>query len=334
MANKRLLYIDELKGFAIILVVMGHALERNGYGDQHLYNIIYSFHMPLFFCISGFVSMYSCKLNVDSPLRDYWYNIYKTFLTILLPCLVWSLIVNPLFFSRSLVEFKTLEIAFETTFINNGGYWFLPCLFILRLLFYLWKYVSNRLKLDNVCFDLFTIFILLGGVISLSANDYMRSVSSYFLPFFFGVLICKYERLKDLIFTNNNVYAISFITFCFIAGFFGNSNIGIMNKLFRLMSGIFGTIVLFNFFSNFKFSMIITNTFSYLGKYTLIIYLLHFAFINGITLPNNMGIWLQLISYFFVAIMICFTCVMVAKMLENSPILSFLMLGKKVDRDR
>lgn len=329
MANKRILFIDELKGFAIILVVMGHALERNGYGDQFLYNLIYSFHMPLFFCISGFVSMYSCKLNADSTLLDYWKNIYKTFLTILLPCIIWSLVVNPLFFSSSLVEFRTLETAFETTFINNGGYWFLPCLFILRLLFCLWKYVSNRLKQDNVCFDLFAILILLGGVISLSANDYMRSVSSYFLPFFFGVLICKYESLKDYVLTNNNVYACSFILFCLIAGYFGNSNMGIINKLFRLLSGIFGTIVLFNFFSNFKFSMIITNALSFIGKYTLMIYLLHFAFIKGIILPYNMGIWLQIISYCVVSIMICLTCIIVAKMLENSPLLSFWMLGKK-----
>ncbi|EUJ29371.1 acyltransferase [Listeria cornellensis FSL F6-0969] len=50
MALKRLHWIDNLRGFGMILVVWGHmnipiALET----------IIYSFHMPLFFFISGYL---------------------------------------------------------------------------------------------------------------------------------------------------------------------------------------------------------------------------------------------------------------------------------------
>ena len=58
---KRLPFIDSIKGFAIICVVLGHV--ANGYigegfthGIYHdVYNAVYAFHMPLFFMVSGFL---------------------------------------------------------------------------------------------------------------------------------------------------------------------------------------------------------------------------------------------------------------------------------------
>ena len=54
--KKRLIWIDSLKGWLMILVVLGHAIQSS-LGDacfqNHLWNIIYSFHMPAFMAISG-----------------------------------------------------------------------------------------------------------------------------------------------------------------------------------------------------------------------------------------------------------------------------------------
>lgn len=47
----RTAYVDIAKGIGIILVVLGHTYNV----PATLYNTIYSFHMPLFFIISGFV---------------------------------------------------------------------------------------------------------------------------------------------------------------------------------------------------------------------------------------------------------------------------------------
>lgn len=57
--DNRLRYIDATRGFAIFLVVLGHVLNigMNNYDENHfLHRLIYSFHMPLFFFLSGFVS--------------------------------------------------------------------------------------------------------------------------------------------------------------------------------------------------------------------------------------------------------------------------------------
>ena len=54
----RVQYIDAMRGFAIILVVLGHVLGQTFHldGGGLLGKIIYSFHMPLFFYISGYVA--------------------------------------------------------------------------------------------------------------------------------------------------------------------------------------------------------------------------------------------------------------------------------------
>ena len=63
--NERELLPDILRGFAIILVVFGHCIQdgsgedyRNEalYFSDRLYQFIYSFHMPLFMMISGYLS--------------------------------------------------------------------------------------------------------------------------------------------------------------------------------------------------------------------------------------------------------------------------------------
>lgn len=65
----RIGWIDRAKGIAIVLVVLGHVLgggtARGWFGDGHaarlVYQYIYLFHMPLFFLISGMLSIDSMR---------------------------------------------------------------------------------------------------------------------------------------------------------------------------------------------------------------------------------------------------------------------------------
>ncbi|MEQ8484120.1 MAG: acyltransferase [Pseudomonadales bacterium] len=70
----RLLEIDRAKGLAIFLVVLGHIVagqppEGNRW-FSHVITIIYSFHMPFFMYLSGFVMLYSYK-RIES-IAAYW----------------------------------------------------------------------------------------------------------------------------------------------------------------------------------------------------------------------------------------------------------------------
>lgn len=51
-------YIDKIRGFAIILVVLEHAIHHTyeNFDSNYLFALIYSFHMPPFMFISGYVT--------------------------------------------------------------------------------------------------------------------------------------------------------------------------------------------------------------------------------------------------------------------------------------
>lgn len=56
--TRRMVFVDNLRGVLILLVVMGHSIQYmcDDYESNLLFRAIYSFHMPLFMMVSGFVS--------------------------------------------------------------------------------------------------------------------------------------------------------------------------------------------------------------------------------------------------------------------------------------
>lgn len=83
--KKRMDYLDVAKGIAIFLVMMGHAALAFDTPNWRL--TIYSFHMPLFFLVSGVVV---------GRAKDGWRPfLKKNVLTLLVPYLIWALIFLP-----------------------------------------------------------------------------------------------------------------------------------------------------------------------------------------------------------------------------------------------
>ena len=82
--QKTIRWIDGLKGFAMLLVILGHCL--GGYLDARLFPAyrnemllvfegIYSFHMPLFFMLSGYVFQVSYQGASAKKVRRKMMNI-------------------------------------------------------------------------------------------------------------------------------------------------------------------------------------------------------------------------------------------------------------------
>ena len=64
--EKRNKTIDIIRGFAVLLVLWGHVIQYftiDGFTfyDNYLYKFIYSFHMPLFMIVSGYLFFYSVR---------------------------------------------------------------------------------------------------------------------------------------------------------------------------------------------------------------------------------------------------------------------------------
>lgn len=86
--SERIEWIDILKGIAIILVVMGHMEYEPS--CIALKSGIYSFHMPLFMLLAGFTAALS--MGHSASVGNF---IYKRFIGIFIPYLVWSFMISP-----------------------------------------------------------------------------------------------------------------------------------------------------------------------------------------------------------------------------------------------
>lgn len=99
MVKERLVWIDALKGWLMILVVIGHAIQTElgvHCEDSHLWNLIYSFHMLAFMAVSGwlFYQKPIPKNVVDQPHRkSYIGTCSRRCSQLIIPYLVWSLLV-------------------------------------------------------------------------------------------------------------------------------------------------------------------------------------------------------------------------------------------------
>lgn len=130
----RMQWIDALKGFGIFCVTFGHLNPW-----MPLETHIYSFHMCLFFFISGYL------FTLRTPLLTY---VKKKIKNILIPFIAWDLMASMV----SIILGDNLKEVLLKLFVINGDLcwnapiWFLLILFIAEILYALFMYFSNSKK--------------------------------------------------------------------------------------------------------------------------------------------------------------------------------------------
>jgi fucose 4-O-acetylase-like acetyltransferase len=179
MQSARELSVDIAKGFGIILVVFGHTVAVWGGDHEILHKFVYSFHMPLFFGISG---MY---ISTRSNLLSF----IKSRLTrFVIPFLFWIIFYFVLYFFFRIakilsqgftkvnevspaIDLQTLKnlcfvpiLANWSSIKNAGVYidlWFLPAIFITVILYQLlYKITRNRRTIFTLLVSIFLSFIV------------------------------------------------------------------------------------------------------------------------------------------------------------------------------
>ncbi len=153
MENKRLSWLDALRGFGIILITLGHLgcfelCER----------YIYSFHVPLFFFISG----YLYKSNI--PLKAY---VKKKTLSILVPFIAWNVMSSMVEFLLGYNTQRTFfrMITYKGMVCWNSPLWFLLVLFFTEVLFKLLDKINQKTYFKFVIIALcLLIFALIGDI--------------------------------------------------------------------------------------------------------------------------------------------------------------------------
>ena len=258
MKTNRIYWIDLLRGLAIFLVVYGHILMFYQYQGIQLPTIrfIYSFHMPLFFFISGFVSF---KEKRQWNLFSFFQFIKNKTIYLLIPSTLFFLIyilVNRLNFTDSIYDkFK-------------AGYWFTFVLFLFYIIYSTCCFLGQKitLKVKNIpigSFLLLSIAAITTYLLSISYptegnaahKPYLLFSVEYWSNFTFfavGILARKYDNYFFHFISNRFFLAIALYISFSTAVFWGfipnNLQIplkGTLSYLLTPLSSVFILVVLF-----------------------------------------------------------------------------------------
>ena len=322
--KERIEYIDQLKGLAIILVVMGHVAEKSmNITGTPFYEFYTSFHMPLFMFLSGNFAFKSFKdWNISEAINF----LKRKALRILLPFIVIG-------GAYSLLYYNDITDVYWGT---SPGYWFLPALFYCMIYgLTIYSIINNIQWLKNSHWSLgihlisYVILTLIYYKGNLENIPYLLHAIKMYPYFLIGTFFTKHTTLKNKVAYSNNLFTIAIIGY--ICALIYKDIIPIKLNY----TGFFAIIILINLFINCN--QYIPKKLSFIGKYSLEIYVFHYFFLPTLSslgnwiIAQNTNINQNFIILFsvtsIIAAPIIFICILLAMVIHNSRLLNAICFG-------
>ena len=319
--------LDLMKGIGILLVYLGHSfnlnnLEWNG-AFVYLYRSTYSFHMPLFFFISGLLS----NTNKEIILGKFYKGKIKR---LLIPYFFINFID---FFPRTLFPHlvnSKFEGIKEVLFYGTRISWFVYTLFIIFMVFpFLAKYILKKDK-----YYLFGLFLIILNYLKIFENIEifsLKAVVSYLLYFYIGYIIKPFykERIKNGIGSQNLIFLI--ISIIFLSFSYKYYYLNYFNSI---IFAILGILFVLNISLRIEEDINIYKFFNFLGINSLTFYLIEgfITVVYRVLLLRIISIEHSclLVSVFFI-LRVLTAYIIVKFIVVKSSILSFL-LGASVEK--
>lgn len=163
--KRRIDWVDSAKGVAILGTIVSHSVEQG----TLLRNFLFSFHMPLFFILSGFTAnpvndkksllaktkkdliKLICPVFIIAAARYAYYFLFLTDHSAYSAYILLKKLIVSLYWSTSVQSFDAV-----------GALWFLICLFMAKLIFNLHNIYFKNDKNKGLCFILGILGIILG----------------------------------------------------------------------------------------------------------------------------------------------------------------------------
>lgn len=337
MNKTRLVWVDSLKGWLMLLVVMGHAIQycmNDGECESHYWwNLIYSFHMPAFMALSGFVNYRPNKF--PHSINHYLTLCKRRTRQLLVPYLLWSVIkwaIDGSFCLDNLVH----------TFVAGGFFWFLWALWVISMIFIIGNVLSRILSIRQEIIDgVITVAIVLVMVFGDIRILGFQFISYYFVFYIIGYYCNKYNKLL----ITNNIWFMIFggMVWFFMASFWNMHKLpfflegipyipkSLLLYAYRFATAFVGLFVLLSVGNRFLNGMKSFNTqIVHIGKVSLGLYVIHLVIIISLskwlvamlpscTLPILIGI-----SF----ILTCCLAISIVEILSRFKITAKLLLGK------
>ena len=326
---KRIIWLDLLKALAIFFVIWGHVIHHCGLSIHDYTSVcgwIYSFHMPLFMTLSGFVSV---KLLYGEG------SIIRKFNQLIVPCIVLYL--------------------FCLLIGHRENFWYLKSLFVCYVLIYYYVIIKCRYKLPIAIITCILAFPVVCRVPIVSSwkIDFM-------LPFFvLGLILSKNKnRIENNLFT---LLLIAVTTFIILWIFWQPSYVwyeslptwfrygalishenSVVNisciypVIYRYIIGTAGSLSfilsLWYVFRRIRNNEFLTKVSGW-GGYSLHIYILQSFLVQSDIIPisfpsKNLWIFYGIYTLIY-SIIIFFLCLLLAKFLSKNKYINRFIFGKQ-----
>lgn len=319
-STERIEWLDYMRGFAILTVVIGH-LAQSLQGNHPFAGLIIVYEMPLFFCLSGILAKKTSQ-------RTLLYNIRKKAQSLLIPYIA----IGSLF----ALTFGAFQDFLFNTYHN--GYWFLLCLFSCWLIFLPIEKLCNRIKgkyntFWEFCLLLFPFIVYkcISDLIPVGIEQALtlNFTFTYYRFFIVGYYIGKYlyvYKINDVLGVAIMVCVV-FVSIIILNSSVASSYIPMTIKQLVLSAGLMYMFYIYYQYSSQK----VRKLLSWFGKGSLYIYTLHF-FIKPYAklsfLTDVSELWV-LLSTIFASIVVCVICLILIIPIKSNKYLSLFLLGQK-----
>lgn len=280
MENERIEFLDNIKGFAIILVILGHSYSN----INLLVTWLNSFHMPLFFVVSGFLIANKNSLE---------YKLNKKVKNIIIPYIIFSLIIGAFIgvlkykndIEQLLIHMK--DVLFLT--VTLQGYsvcWFLACLFISEIIFIFLLRNTNKFR-TYIFISIYIVSIIL-------PNNIFYPVSRILLATFYlylGYVLNNINKIEKINLFYYFILVLIHMYLCDLNGSITVMTMDLNSKILFVVSSILGILLVWGLFKMYILNEM--KFLTYFGKNSIIIMVTHVIFIEIIKLLDykiNLGI--------------------------------------------
>lgn len=310
----RLNYIDRLKGFTIIFVVMGHLLVQR----DIIYELISSFHMPLFIFLSGFVA--------SSPSSIY--IISGKFRKLMFP-----------FFVVGICHILLLKVSFTRAILSTykAGYWYLYVLFCFYIFLIPFKWNKGKgLKGQTIDFIsaiiIFCILFFLLKVIKPNPSNDLFSIGQLiqYWPFFIFGFFCKKYDVVPKLYAHSIIYGIALVLYLIFFVYYING----YAYLYKFLAIMAITCLIYLFYSHEHSNSVFENELSRFGKNSLDIYIFHFFLLKTLNIKTvcdwfyqSGNLLFESMFLIFFSTIIAYICLCIGKLIRKSRALSFIVYG-------
>lgn len=307
MIKERDITVDYVRCVAMLSIVASHIYQcyfAEG-KSNNMFLFFQSFHVPLFFLLSGYVVYLTRSRIVDN---GFLYFLKRKAETLLIPFLVWSLVIYQLIDNPAPPNFSLKELLVQP----DRGAWFLMSLFCIQIVCYPVVRYSKWYWWGAL------ILILIGSLFLFQSFFYNNIY--HYTCFLAGMIIARYRSL-----------VVTDITATLSIVIFVIAEIVYPHPI--LVTVPLGVALLYA--SSFINSESMTSKFALqIGQNSLAVYLIHFYFVWYFAEPfiNISGYRATPVLFVVVAVsfVVSVICVYFSKIICCFPYLGYILLGKKI----